>query len=532
MTNFTDSQATERPVMSRSLLFLAILLATPPRVHAQLTVDTTGAGALIAQAMDHSEVMANLRELSDVIGPRLSGSAAMRRANDWTAERFRAYGLTASAGGLHLRRHLGARVGLPPADRAVHPSDHGTELGLDRRHRRQDAHRAGGAGGPVHAGQPGRVQGQGSRRLGPAARRVSALEPGRPPMTAADSRDSGRRPSRRAGRRRRTRRAAAVLARRQFALDLPYVLKTAGALGTLVDGVQGARPDDHERLAQPGVTAAQPRDRARGLRACSSGRSSPASTRGSRARWRTRIGRAPVQQWNTVAEIRGSERPGQVVILGAHLDSWDLGHGRHRQRHRLDGRARGRAGARAVGPQAEADDPVHPVQRRRGGTARLAGLRRGACGRGGQHSGGAGARQRDRTRSRARRCRDAPSSQDLWQRPARAGGLARRRQRARRVEDRHRPPVASCPTACPGFNFDQLPRGYHHTHHSQSDTYDKAVPGDLRAGRGGHGGDGVRAGEPAGAAAARAEARAGDGAHQAVSGGRRRTHRLRRQRSA
>ena len=46
--------------------------------------------------MDHSEVMTNLRQLSDVIGPRLSGSAAMRRANDWTAERFRAYGLTTS----------------------------------------------------------------------------------------------------------------------------------------------------------------------------------------------------------------------------------------------------------------------------------------------------------------------------------------------------------------------------------------------------------------------------------------------------
>jgi hypothetical protein len=40
--------------------------------------------------------MANLRELSDVIGPRLSGSAATRRANDWTAERFRSYGLRAT----------------------------------------------------------------------------------------------------------------------------------------------------------------------------------------------------------------------------------------------------------------------------------------------------------------------------------------------------------------------------------------------------------------------------------------------------
>jgi carboxypeptidase Q len=31
--------------------------------------------------------------------------------------------------------------------------------------------------------------------------------------------------------------------------------------------------------------------------------------------------------YNTVAEIRGSEEPDEVVILGAHLDSWDLGTG-------------------------------------------------------------------------------------------------------------------------------------------------------------------------------------------------------------
>ena len=33
--------------------------------------------------------------------------------------------------------------------------------------------------------------------------------------------------------------------------------------------------------------------------------------------------------------------------------------------------------------------------------------------------------------------------------------------------------------ACPGSSFDQLTRGYNHTHHSQSDTYDKAIPWDL-----------------------------------------------------
>ncbi len=35
----------------------------------------------------------------------------------------------------------------------------------------------------------------------------------------------------------------------------------------------------------------------------------------------------PVQQFNTIGEIRGSAWPDQVVIVGAHIDSWDLGTG-------------------------------------------------------------------------------------------------------------------------------------------------------------------------------------------------------------
>ncbi len=35
----------------------------------------------------------------------------------------------------------------------------------------------------------------------------------------------------------------------------------------------------------------------------------------------------PITVYNTVGEIRGSEKPDEVVILGAHLDSWDLGQG-------------------------------------------------------------------------------------------------------------------------------------------------------------------------------------------------------------
>jgi Iap family predicted aminopeptidase len=39
-----------------------------------------------------------------------------------------------------------------------------------------------------------------------------------------------------------------------------------------------------------------------------------------------RIGPA-IKTWNVVAEIRGSEKPDEFVVLGAHLDSWELGTG-------------------------------------------------------------------------------------------------------------------------------------------------------------------------------------------------------------
>src|SRR5262249_44787146 len=41
-----------------------------------------------------SEIIANLTHLSDIIGPRLTGSPALKKANEWTAEKMKSYGLT------------------------------------------------------------------------------------------------------------------------------------------------------------------------------------------------------------------------------------------------------------------------------------------------------------------------------------------------------------------------------------------------------------------------------------------------------
>lgn len=40
-----------------------------------------------------------------------------------------------------------------------------------------------------------------------------------------------------------------------------------------------------------------------------------------------KLSKTPVKDYNVVGEIRGSEKPDEVVIIGAHMDSWDLSTG-------------------------------------------------------------------------------------------------------------------------------------------------------------------------------------------------------------
>lgn len=49
--------------------------------------------AIINEIKNRSEIMKNLQYLSDVIGPRLTGSKNAERANNWTAEKMKEYGL-------------------------------------------------------------------------------------------------------------------------------------------------------------------------------------------------------------------------------------------------------------------------------------------------------------------------------------------------------------------------------------------------------------------------------------------------------
>src|SRR4051794_27898559 len=45
------------------------------------------------EGLKRSQVMATLSYLTDVIGPRLTGSPGLKRANEWTRDRLAAWGL-------------------------------------------------------------------------------------------------------------------------------------------------------------------------------------------------------------------------------------------------------------------------------------------------------------------------------------------------------------------------------------------------------------------------------------------------------
>jgi hypothetical protein len=457
-----------------AVVLAAAGLAAPLR--AQSAVDTAGSGALIVDALERSEVMENLRYLSDVIGPRLSGSPAMRRANEWAAERFRSYGLSAALEGFDFgvtweRGPLSLRM-TAPFERAMTGHSWAWTAGTGGKTRK----------GPVvlvdlSTRDSFAVYRERVRGAWVLTRPSSPIfNPDAPPPSSQDSQRVA------AGRKARAAltadtSAAAVRGRRQYQIDLPYMLQDAGALGTLVDG--GKEHALMTMSGSPNRVAPLPsivishedytlleRLIARKVTARLEG-------------WvENRVGKSRVQQWNTVAEIRGSELPGQVVILGAHLDSWDLG----------TGVTDNGAGSMVVLEAARvlARSGLMPKRTIRfilfaGEEQGLIGSRRYAA----AHAAEADSMQAvlviDNGTGKivGQALQGRSDLAELWQAllvPVAHLGAAAVREDVKTGTDH----LAFVPYGVPGFNFDQEPRGYFHTHHSQSDTYDKAVADDLR----------------------------------------------------
>ena len=189
------------------------------------------------------------------------------------------------------------------------------------------------------------------------------------------------------------------------------------------------------------------------------------------------IGRDQVDQANTVAEIRGTEKPDEVGAARRAPRFVGPRDGRHRQRNRLDRGARGRADSQGrrrkpkrtirfvlfsgeeeglFGSQAYVKahrkelDNIQAVLVLDNGTGRITGMA----------------------------LQGHDDLRDLWKSmmaPLNDLGPLAVRSGNKTGTDH----LSFIPYGVPAFNYDQLTRGYNHTHHSQVDDYNHVVPSDV-----------------------------------------------------
>ncbi len=83
-------------IIRESALAAAVLLCAAPAAITQVVTESVNLDAIARireVGLNHSQIDALAKHLTDVIGPRLTGSPNLRTANLWTAERLREWGL-------------------------------------------------------------------------------------------------------------------------------------------------------------------------------------------------------------------------------------------------------------------------------------------------------------------------------------------------------------------------------------------------------------------------------------------------------
>lgn len=423
---------------------------------------------VIQEGTQRSHVDADLEYLLDVIGPRLTGSPEMRRANDWTRQKFLEYGADRAdlepwsfgigwtRGPMTLRMVAPQHRELLGASWAWSPGTNGRVAGdvvfMDARTQAEFDRRF-----------AGKLRGAWVM-LGPAFPVVNAAAP---PLTHADT-----------ARLDSLTRALGPHTNdevRFFNSRIP-LLAREGAAGAIHDGgkqfgllTMSGSPAYVSPIPQIVVgndTYAQFERLAR---------------RGERVQIEADIAnvftRDTLEQWNTVAEIRGSEKPDEVVLLGAHLDSWDLATG---------GTDNG-TGAIAVLEAARILQAagVHPKRTIR--FALFSGEEEGLFGS--QEYAMKHEKELDKFqavlvldngtgRITAMALQGREELRDMWKamlQPVASLGALMVRSGNKTGTDH----LAFSPYGVPVFNYDQLTRGYDHTHHSQVDDYSHTVPSDV-----------------------------------------------------
>jgi carboxypeptidase Q len=279
---------------------------------------------ILAEIHNNSEAMANLEYLSDSIGARMTGSEGLKRANEWTKQKFTEYGLTNA----HLEQWKVERTWTRGSARAriTAPAEHPLTI-------------ASAAWSP---GTPGPVR-------GPVVY-----------FDAKEKKDFAKFHGKLKG--------AILIYQEPTSLSPPQpfdpnraftrpMQKPPARIGEQPDGdpYEAILQDENNRAnfwKEEGVAAVlRDSNKPEGLlnmTDISGSRFAEGTTptafmtgEGYRMIWRllkhgpvtveiemtNSFGSKPVEAYNTVADLRGSEKPDEMVIIGGHLDSWDLATG-------------------------------------------------------------------------------------------------------------------------------------------------------------------------------------------------------------
>ncbi len=273
--------------MKPAMLFLALGLTLPARAD--------DASRLVAATLGHTPLLRDLQSLTDEIGGRPTGSEANRRAVEWGLARFKEAGLEGRAErftmpSLWLERRATARFAGSAAFEApavAMPFSAATP--------------AAGAAAPVVDGGHGTEAD--FKRLGVTAKGAFVLvETGELVDLEGLFREYAE---------------AAEIERRAFAADVAGVAYMASRpRGLLYRHNVSIGPKNTRPMLIVERESAQ-----RALRFLRSGRPLTLT-----ATIEVEGGK-PYEAANVVADVRGSEKPDEVVLIGAHLDSWDLGTG-------------------------------------------------------------------------------------------------------------------------------------------------------------------------------------------------------------
>ena len=288
-----------------------------PGTPAATTPEPGGEAKAVTQAIleeidKRSELMANIEYLCDMIGPRLTGSPGLKKANDWTRDKFQAYGLANA----HLEPWTIERAWTrgEAKGRVVVP--------VEQRILLESAGWSPATKGPVR-GPVVHVKAQSADELSAYKGKLKgawvvlaevSVQPS--PKQAAQSPEREMR-----------RRIRDYMRMREFRKDLKKFLVAEGVAGMLVDSSK-----EHGLINMTGATAnfTQAEVPEAFLTTESYGLIWRLLKRGPveiEIDLKNTFSDGPVEVYNTVAEIPGAEKPDEVVIIGGHIDSWDLGTG-------------------------------------------------------------------------------------------------------------------------------------------------------------------------------------------------------------